>query len=67
MCHVNMIPINRIPESPILPASQEKIADFFQGLKEAGISATTRRTLGSDIDGACGQLRRRVLKEEGKL
>lgn len=65
MCHVNMIPINKIPESPIQPANQEKIAEFFQGLKEAGISATTRRTLGSDIDGACGQLRRRIIKEEG--
>lgn len=64
MVHVNMIPINKTPFSPLLPASKEKIAEFFEGLKEAGISATTRRTLGADIDGACGQLRRRVLTEE---
>lgn len=66
MCHVNMIPINRTPESPLLPASQEKIHEFFEELKANGISATTRRTLGADIDGACGQLRRRVLKEEAE-
>lgn len=61
--HVNMIPINKTPTSPLLPANKEKITEFFEALKKYGISATTRRTLGSDIDGACGQLRRRVLKE----
>lgn len=63
MTHVNMIPINKTPTSPLVPANQEKVKEFFEGLKEAGISATTRRTLGSDIDGACGQLRRRVLSQ----
>lgn len=66
MSHVNMIPINKTPESPLLPANQEKIHEFFEELKAHGISATTRRTLGADIDGACGQLRRRVLKEESE-
>jgi len=61
--HVNMIPINKTPTSPLLPANKEKVTEFFESLKQYGISATTRRTLGSDIDGACGQLRRRVLKE----
>jgi len=61
--HVNMIPINKTPTSPLTPASQEKIKEFFEELKAHGISATTRRTLGADIDGACGQLRRRVLSE----
>jgi len=61
--HVNMIPINKTPTSPLVPASQEKIREFFEELKAHGISATTRRTLGADIDGACGQLRRRVLSE----
>ena len=64
MCHVNMIPINKTPDSPLVPASQEKIHEFFEELKANGISATTRRTLGADIDGACGQLRRRVIEEE---
>ena len=61
LVHVNMIPINKTPESPLLPAPEEKVKEFFEGLKEAGISATTRRTLGSDISAACGQLRRRHL------
>ena len=59
-----MIPINKTPNSPLLPASEVKIHEFFEELKAHGISATTRRTLGSDIDGACGQLRRRILSEE---
>ena len=63
MTHINMIPINRTPTSPLIPASKEKITEFFDSLKSYGISATTRRTLGADIDGACGQLRRRVLSE----
>ena len=66
-CHVNMIPINKTPSSPLLPASKEKIKEFFDTLKESNISATTRRTLGSDIEGACGQLRRKVLLENGEI
>lgn len=65
-CHVNMIPINKTPNSPLVPASEEKIHDFFQTLKEGGISATTRRTLGSDISASCGQLRRRYLSDGTK-
>jgi len=61
--HMNLIPINSTPhtveENPALkPASKQKSAEFWENLKELGISATTRRTLGSDISGACGQLRR---------
>lgn len=61
--HFNLIPINSTPnsekENPALkPASKQKQSEFWENLKELDISATTRRTLGSDIDGACGQLRR---------
>ena len=61
--HFNLIPINTTPRSieecPALkPPSKQKQAEFWEELKKQGISATTRRTLGSDIDGACGQLRR---------
>jgi len=62
-CHINMIPINRTPTSPLVPAPKEKVSEFFETLKAGGVSATTRRTLGADIDGACGQLRRRVLTQ----
>lgn len=61
--HVNMIPINKTPQSPLVPASQDKIREFFDELKAHGITATTRRTLGADISGACGQLRRRHLED----
>ena len=61
--HFNLIPINTTPhsieENPALkPPTKQKQAEFWEALKEQNISATTRRTLGSDIEGACGQLRR---------
>lgn len=61
--HINLIPVNSTPhtveENPALkPASKQKSAQFWEELKALNISATTRRTLGSDISGACGQLRR---------
>ena len=67
--HMNLIPINVTPntveQNPALKkASKEKAADFWLHLKQLGISATTRRTLGSDIAGACGQLRRSKVKGE---
>ncbi len=66
--HFNLIPINATPNSPIenpalKPPTKEKQAAFWEYLKEQGISATTRRTLGSDIEGACGQLRRSTLNK----
>lgn len=65
--HFNLIPINATPhtvsENPALkPATKTKSAEFWENLKELGISATTRRTLGSDISGACGQLRRSTIQ-----
>lgn len=66
--HFNLIPINATPntisENPALkPPTAEKQAEFWEYLKELGISATTRRTLGSDISGACGQLRRSTINK----
>lgn len=63
-CHVNLIPVNYNKDCNNKPLSKERETKFWQALKDEGISATTRRTLGSDIEGACGQLRRRVLKED---
>lgn len=60
--HFNLIPLNVTPNTAkfaeLKPASKQKTAEFWECLKELGISATTRRTLGDDIKGACGQLRR---------
>lgn len=62
-CHFNFIRYNEVKESGLEALSEEQIQAFFNKCKSAGISCTVRRTLGSDIDGACGQLRRRYLKE----
>lgn len=57
--HVNLIPLNRIEESPLIPSTRQAIMTFQKLLEEAGISVTVRRTLGSDIDASCGQLRKK--------
>lgn len=60
-CHFNFIRYNEVKESGLQSMSETKIQEFFNKCKSAGISCTVRRTLGEDIDGACGQLRRRYL------
>ena len=57
--HVNLIPLNRIEESPLQPSTRQAVLAFQQALEAAGITATVRRTLGSDIDASCGQLRKK--------
>ena len=63
-CHVNLIPINKIENGTYSKSSNENIMKFRDYLNEHGIVATIRRELGSDIEAACGQLRRKNLKEE---
>ena len=63
ICHVNLIPINKIENGKFTKSSNENIIKFRDYLNEHGIVATIRRKLGSDIDAACGQLRRKNLKE----
>ena len=62
--HVNLIPLNNIEESPLKPSSRKAIMEFQQVLEKHGIPATVRRTLGSDIDASCGQLRRKYESKE---
>ena len=62
ICHVNLIPINKIENGEFVKSSNENIIRFRDFLNEHGIVATIRRELGSDIDAACGQLRRKNLK-----
>ena len=62
ICHVNLIPINKIENGAYTKSSNENIMKFRDYLNEHGIVATIRRELGSDIDAACGQLRRKNLK-----
>ena len=61
LCHVNLIPINKIENGAYTKSSNENIMKFRDYLNEHGIVATIRRELGSDIDAACGQLRRKNL------
>ena len=60
--HFNLIPLNHVEESPLKPSSKAAVARFQKILEDAGITATVRRTLGSDIDASCGQLRRKYTK-----
>ena len=62
--HVNLIPLNNIEESPLKPSTRKTVIEFQDILEHHGIPATVRRTLGSDIDASCGQLRRKY--EKGK-
>ena len=61
LCHVNLIPINKIENGEYVKSTNENIIKFRDYLNEKGIVATIRRELGSDIDAACGQLRRKNL------
>ena len=63
LCHVNLIPINKIENGQYSKSTNENIMKFRDYLNDHGIVATIRRELGSDIDAACGQLRRKNLKE----
>lgn len=62
-CHVNLIPINKIENGKFTKSTNENIIKFRDYLNDHGIVATIRRELGSDIEAACGQLRRKNLKK----
>ena len=63
-CHVNLIRLNEVKERNLMSTDDEKAKAFMNKLNDKGISATLRRRMGVDIDGACGQLRRRFIAEE---
>ena len=62
--HVNLIPLNDVTESPFRPS--RRTAAFQKRLESHGLTATVRRSLGGDIDAACGQLRRKAEAEKGE-
>ena len=62
-CHVNLIPLNKISEGELSPSSPDSILRFKSILEKRGIAVTVRRSLGSDIDAACGQLRQNYISE----
>lgn len=62
-CHVNLIPINPIKERSYVQSERHAVEAFKNKLEKNGINVTIRREMGRDIDGACGQLRRRYIKQ----
>ena len=62
-CHLNLIPVNPVRERHFVRPSRENALNFKNKLEKSGINVTIRREMGSDIDGACGQLRRRYSEE----
>lgn len=65
-CHVNLIPVNYVPERDYVRTPRDQIFAFEKALKDRGINVTIRREQGHDIDAACGQLRAKARQEELK-
>ncbi len=65
-CHLNLIPVNPIKERDFQQPSRKNAQNFKNKLEKSGINVTIRREMGADIDGACGQLRRRYVKTNKK-
>ena len=62
-CHVNLIPLNAVKERNLEAPTKQDVAAFLKRLELKNVSATVRREMGADIDGACGQLRRKYLEK----
>lgn len=62
-CHVNLIPLNHVEGSPLVPSTRENLRRFQNELMRNGLNATVRRSLGGDIAASCGQLRRQHSEE----
>ena len=62
LCHVNLIPLNDIPSSPFKPSSAKTYKHWIASLAQHGVETTVRNSRGSDIDGACGQLKNTLLQ-----
>lgn len=67
LCHVNLIPANEVIEKEHERSTDKSIAEFKNILEKQGIAVTVRRTLGSDINASCGQLRREKMKQDELL
>ncbi len=63
-CHINLIPVNPIKEREYVQSDKKVIENFKNKLEKSGINVTIRREMGRDIDGACGQLRKRYMQSK---
>lgn len=68
-CHVNIINLNYVKEKGLRGSKNDRVQEFIKELETSNISVTLRRTMGSDIEGACGQLRQSIIEgaNEGEL
>ena len=66
-CHVNLIPLNSVKERSLNGVSRAYAYKFAEWLEKRHVSATVRRELGTDIDGACGQLRSKHIGQDGLI
>lgn len=62
--HINLIPVNDVTGTGYIKSSSERLRSFVNILERRGLTATVRRTLGSDIEASCGQLKGKVMKED---
>ena len=62
VCHFNLIPYNAVDECSFQPSSPERLKEFMRILRGSGINLTVRRSLGSDVQAACGQLRVKTMQ-----
>lgn len=62
LCHVNLIPLNGIDDAPMKPSGSEVVQTWYESLENAGIPVSVRKSRGSDISGACGQLANERMK-----
>lgn len=63
LCHINLIPVNSVNGTAYQKSKKKRLVEFSNILEKNGVTATIRRTLGSDINASCGQLRRKKLDE----
>lgn len=63
-CHVNVIPLNTVKERKLNGVTEAQVKEFLSTLEKRHISATRRREMGDDIEGACGQLRKKAMQED---
>ena len=63
-CHINLIPLNPTDHCDLKPTSRKRAYEFCNKLTSMGLSATVRRSMGSDAAGACGQLKNRTIEQK---
>ena len=66
VCHINLIPVNTVEESGYRRSNKKNVKEFCDYLNDNGINTTVRRTLGSDINASCGQLRKKTIDSRGE-